>query len=333
MLLVAVLAASGIASASVPASPILRTSTVRGNLYTVSCMSTSLCLTGGQSSAQGLPAQLELIRSGRVSKTWSLTKFQGPPSVSCATARACYAISRNATSTDIVRVTSAGQVTQTVLRPGGRVKPVFNSISCVSATRCELAGQSIEAGIATASWNGQRLGAVHSVNVPDNSGFGNYLPEISCSGAWCEEGADLYAPGEQEQDIYALYLTTLQNGTPVSSHWVTGFQGTVACGSPSICYALLDSSTDEGSPAIARVTHGSVATPTPVDTSGFTIACRGQTCMTAGGSTLAFFSSGHETAHRQVPSARAFNGVNAGGSVFSAVGAGRTTGSVLTIAR
>lgn len=174
------------------------------------------------------------------------------------------------------------------------------------------------------------------MSIPNGSGFGNYLPGISCSGPWCEVSSNIYVPDQASQNLQQLYLTTTHNGKPVGSHFVTGYFGRVSCGAARNCHALLENISLVGSSGgafLARVSRGKVGKPDPIDPTLVGLACRGESCIAAGANRIVTFGGGRQTSLRSVAGVRDYLGVTFGpgtGAFFAAVGAAAHGSSVLT---
>jgi hypothetical protein len=289
-----------------------------------------MCVLSGIGKGQGLPTKLVVLRNGRPIHSVLLTQA-GPgndATVSRPSATGCIAVAPTSGGAMLVKFNRAGVPSTLAVRAPSNGEQ-FNSVSCSSMRACELAGTNSSSGaIVAASWNGARLGAVHPVQIPNMSGEGNYLPQISCSGGWCEISDNLETFTGAQSNNYQGFLVTTHDGRPTGSHWVNGYQLIgVSCSTATVCHSILSNASN--SSFLEPVTHRTVGPPEPINLTATALACHGQQCIViADSNKIATFTSDTLRTLQTVPQVRDFLGVTAGpDAFFAAVGAAQRSGS------
>jgi hypothetical protein len=170
------------------------------SLTGVSCKSAASCVAVGEYSTSAGNRPFALTWNGT-----ALTPAAAPPvpksdtffslsSVSCVTTRNCVAVGMSAGGTGsthvLVETWNGAKWTDHVLPASSSVLMNFNSVSCVSATRCVVAGESdtftgsnVTFGVLLALWNGKTLTAMKAP-LPAGTGAGTPLiTDVSCASA------------------------------------------------------------------------------------------------------------------------------------------------------
>jgi hypothetical protein len=335
----AVLALGGVAATAMPQEPRFSSSRISGQQYAIGCMNSSVCVTSGIGRGQGLPTAIKVLRGRKVIQ-FRLLKSAGPGNVvgiSCEGSRECIvaAPSFSAGKTVLATVDDAGAIkTRTLVGPD---RASFDSISCTGIHSCELVGLNAGGEVVLGSWNGTRVTSARVVALPVDSGIGNYVPEISCSGAWCEVWIDLqqFSPQGDPGDQVG-YLVTTHNRKPVDARWISGYGiVSVSCSAGSVCYSILENFSIvgfSGGSFLAAINRGKVGPREPLNVAASGLACRGSTCTIVGSDTVATYVSDRRRALRTIASVKNFFSVTQrpGGS-FAAVGAARSSGSIVTL--
>jgi hypothetical protein len=174
------------ATAAAAAPPARAAGTVIGELYGVSCASSSSCLAVGTRSGG----------AGTLTERWNGTKWSVVPSpnlgsggrqllgVACASAKSCIAVgSFFAKGTNLPlaeRWSGTKWSLLTVPAPAAATKTVLESVACPSASSCQAVGISGDNTLAE-SWNGSKWSIEPSPSP--STGALNVLSGVACASA------------------------------------------------------------------------------------------------------------------------------------------------------